>query len=64
MDAALLANELIDSRTNKTTPGILCKLDVEKTFDHVIWSFLLKVPSNMGFQEKREKLDILLHLNS
>ncbi|CAN4089863.1 unnamed protein product [Withania somnifera] len=49
MDASLLANELVDSKVKKNTPEILCKLDIEKAYDHVNWNFLLKVLSDMGF---------------
>ncbi|XP_055814706.1 uncharacterized protein LOC129884434 [Solanum dulcamara] len=40
MDAALIANEVIDSRLNLKKPVILCKLDIEKAYDHVNWGFL------------------------
>lgn len=43
MDATLLANELVDSRVKQKKPGILCKLDIEKTYDHVNWNFLLQI---------------------
>lgn len=52
MEATLLANELVDSRFKQKVPGILCKLDVEKALDHVNWSFLLKVLTDMGFGRK------------
>ena len=35
MDAALIANEAVDSRLKVNIPGLLLKLDFEKVFDHV-----------------------------
>ncbi|WMV08457.1 hypothetical protein MTR67_001842 [Solanum verrucosum] len=52
MDATLLANELVDSRVKQNKPGVLCKLDIEKAYDHVNWAFLLKVLKDMGFGDK------------
>ncbi|WMV59774.1 hypothetical protein MTR67_053159 [Solanum verrucosum] len=52
MDASLLANELVDSREKQKIPGILCKLDIEKAYDHVNWNYLWKVLSEMGFGRK------------
>ena len=33
LDASLIANEIIDSMTKKKEKGMLCKLDIEKTYD-------------------------------
>ncbi|WMV36832.1 hypothetical protein MTR67_030217 [Solanum verrucosum] len=52
MDAALLANELVDSRVKQKLVGVLCKLVIEKAYDHVNWSFLLKILRDMGFGNK------------
>lgn len=49
LDASLLANELVDSRVKQKQPGIQCKLDIEKSYDHVNWNFLLKILKDMGF---------------
>ena len=49
MDAMLIANEAIDSILKSNKGAILCKLDFEKAYDHVDWSFLLAVLGKMGF---------------
>ena len=51
MDASLIANEVIDSILKKER-GLLSKLDIEKTYDKIDWSFVLNVLHRMGFGEK------------
>ncbi|XP_050277754.1 uncharacterized protein LOC126719217 [Quercus robur] len=52
LDPALIANECLDSRVKTGLPGILCKLDVEKAFDHVNWGFLIQLLEWSGFSAK------------
>ena len=52
MDAVLVANEAIDSILKSNRGVILCKLDIEKAYDYVDWSFLLAVLEKMGFGER------------
>jgi hypothetical protein len=41
LDPILIANVSRDSRRRSGEPVILCKMDVEKAYDHVNWDFLL-----------------------
>ena len=52
LDAVLIANEAVDSRLKDNVEGVLCKLDIEKAYDHASWSFLLAVLKKMGFGER------------
>ena len=35
LDAVLIANEVVDSILRKKESGLLCKLDIEKAYDHI-----------------------------
>ena len=49
LDSVLIANECLNSRLRQGDPGVLCKFDVEKAYDHVNWDFLLYLFQRCGF---------------
>ena len=52
LDAVLIANEVVDSILRRKENGIMCKLDIEKTYDHISWEFLFQVLEMMGFGKR------------
>jgi hypothetical protein len=48
----LIANECVDSQIRSGDSGLLCKMDLEKAYDHVNWDFLLYLLQRCGFGEK------------
>ena len=50
LDAALIANEGVDSWLRRKESGLLCNLNIAKSYDHISWNFILMVLEKMGFR--------------
>jgi hypothetical protein len=49
LDPILISNECLDSRLRSREPGVICKMDLEKAYDHVNWGFLVYLLRWCGF---------------
>lgn len=52
LDSVRIANECLDIRLKAGAPGVLCKLDLEKSYDYLNWGFLDYMLRRCGFSEK------------
>lgn len=48
LDGIFVANELIHSKNRRKEEGVLLKIDIEKVYDHVEWTYI-DLLQKMGF---------------
>lgn len=53
MDSVIVAHECLDSKFVSGEAGVVCKLDFQKAYDNVSWSFLDYVLQRMDFRDYR-----------
>ena len=51
----VIASECLDSRLKTGVPGVMCKLDMEKAYDHVNWNFLQYLLGWCGFSHSWQR---------
>lgn len=49
MDCSLLANDCINARLKEGKTRVVCKIDMEKSYDHTNCSFVDRVLQRMSF---------------
>jgi hypothetical protein len=55
MFSVLIANECLDNRLTSRIPGVMWKLDLEKSYDDVNWEFLSYLLGRLDFDFKWRK---------
>lgn len=50
VDEVLCTNGCIDAWIKESKLGVLYKFDIEKTYDHVNWAFMIYVMRRFGFR--------------
>ena len=51
----------MDSRKCSSNAGLVCKLDIEKTYYDVSWKFFLSISEKIGIRSEMEIVDPLLY---
>ena len=57
LDSMLITNECLDSTLKSRLPSVVCKLDIEKAYDHVNWETLFYFVGLDGFWVEMEGVD-------
>ena len=52
LDAALIANEAVDSILRRNDGKVVYKLDIERAYDHLNWEFVFEVMRRKGFGQR------------
>jgi hypothetical protein len=63
MDSVLIANKCVDGCTKSGVPRVLCKLDIEKSFDHINWKFFLYMLRRCGFGFHGKRIAFLWYVS-
>ena len=52
LDAALIANEVVDSMLRRNDGRVVCKLNIEKAYDHLNWEFVPEAMRRKSFGQR------------
>ena len=61
LNTSLIANEVVDYWQKRKEKGLVCKLDIEKAYDSISWSFLMKVLN--GLWVALDGMDVVVFFN-